>query len=78
MMLARLMDERCLSLQRQGRIGFYVPLQGQEGAQVGCAWALDPADWLFPAYRELGVALVRGLIASADSSTSSSATPATS
>ena len=42
MMLARLMDERCLSLQRQGRIGFYVPLQGQEGAQVGCAWALDP------------------------------------
>jgi pyruvate dehydrogenase E1 component alpha subunit len=61
MMLARLMDERCLSLQRQGRIGFYVPLQGQEGAQVGCAWALDPSDWLFPAYRELGIALVRGL-----------------
>ena len=61
MLLARLMDERCLSLQRQGRIGFYVPLQGQEGAQVGCAWALEPTDWLFPAYRELGVALVRGL-----------------
>ncbi|MCI4358282.1 MAG: thiamine pyrophosphate-dependent enzyme [Thermoplasmata archaeon] len=61
MLLARLMDERCLSLQRQGRIGFYVPLQGQEGAQVACAWALDPSDWLFPAYRELAVALVRGL-----------------
>ena len=61
MLLARLMDERCLALQRQGRIGFYVPLHGQEGAQVACAWALDPADWLFPAYRELGVALVRGL-----------------
>ncbi len=61
MVLARVMDERCLSLQRQGRIGFYVPLQGQEAAQVACAWALDAADWVFPAYRELGVALVRGV-----------------
>ncbi|HEV2231550.1 MAG TPA: thiamine pyrophosphate-dependent enzyme, partial [Thermoplasmata archaeon] len=59
MVMARLMDERCLSMQRQGRIGFYVPMNGQEAAQVGCAWALDPADWIFPAYRELAVALVR-------------------
>jgi TPP-dependent pyruvate/acetoin dehydrogenase alpha subunit len=59
MVTARLMDERCLTLQRQGRIGFYVPLQGQEAAQVGCGWALDPADWIFPAYRELAVALCR-------------------
>ncbi|HZY92641.1 MAG TPA: thiamine pyrophosphate-dependent enzyme, partial [Thermoplasmata archaeon] len=61
MVEARLIDERCLTLQRQGRIGFYVPLQGQEAAQVGCAWALSPSDWIFPAYRELGVALVRGI-----------------
>ena len=61
MVEARVMDERCLTLQRQGRIGFYVPLQGQEAAQVGCAWALRPGDWLFPAYRELAVALVRGV-----------------
>ncbi|MCI4369597.1 MAG: thiamine pyrophosphate-dependent enzyme, partial [Thermoplasmata archaeon] len=61
MALSRAMDERCLTLQRQGRIGFYVPLQGQEAAQVACAWALDPADWIFPAYRELGLALVRGV-----------------
>ncbi|EQD39878.1 pyruvate dehydrogenase (acetyl-transferring) E1 component, alpha subunit [mine drainage metagenome] len=61
MVLARAMDERCLSLQRQGRIGFYVPLEGQEAAQVGCALALDAKDWVFPAYRELGVALVRGV-----------------
>ncbi|HKV89770.1 MAG TPA: thiamine pyrophosphate-dependent enzyme [Thermoplasmata archaeon] len=61
MVLARVMDERCLTLQRQGRIGFYVPLQGQEAAQVGCAWALDPEDWIFPAYRELAIALVRGV-----------------
>ncbi|MCI4349180.1 MAG: thiamine pyrophosphate-dependent dehydrogenase E1 component subunit alpha [Thermoplasmata archaeon] len=61
MVLARLFDDRCLALQRQGRIGFYVPMGGQEAAQVGCTWALDPADWLFPAYRELGAALVRGV-----------------
>ncbi|MFZ3357092.1 MAG: thiamine pyrophosphate-dependent dehydrogenase E1 component subunit alpha [Thermoplasmata archaeon] len=59
MVLARVVDERCLTLQRQGRIGFYVPMQGQEAAQVGAACALDPGDWIFPAYRELGLALVR-------------------
>jgi pyruvate dehydrogenase E1 component alpha subunit len=63
MLLARAVDERCLTLQRQGRIGFYVPVMGQEAAQVACAWALDPADWIFPAYRELGLALVRGVTA---------------
>ena len=48
-------------MQRQGRIGFYVPMQGQEAAQVGCAAALHSEDWVFPAYRELGVALARGI-----------------
>ena len=61
MVLSRLTDERCLTMQRQGRIGFYVPLQGQEAAQVGCALALRPEDWIFPAYRELAVALARGI-----------------
>jgi pyruvate dehydrogenase E1 component alpha subunit len=61
MVLARVIDERCLMLQRQGRIGFYVPMQGQEAAQVGAAMALTPEDWVFPAYRELGVALARGV-----------------
>jgi pyruvate dehydrogenase E1 component alpha subunit len=60
MVLSRTTDERCLSLQRQGRIGFYAPLLGQEAAQVGCALALRPDDWMFPAYRELAVALTRG------------------
>ena len=60
MVLARVMDERCLSLQRQGRIGFYAPLSGQEAAQVGAAFAMQAEDWVFPAYRELAVALVRG------------------
>lgn len=61
MVLSRNTDERCLSLQRQGRIGFYAPLLGQEAAQVGCALALAPDDWMFPAYRELAVALTRGI-----------------
>jgi pyruvate dehydrogenase E1 component alpha subunit len=61
MVLARATDERCISLQRQGRIGFYVPASGQEAAQVGAARALRPEDWVFPAYRELGVALARGI-----------------
>jgi pyruvate dehydrogenase E1 component alpha subunit len=61
MLLARTLDERCLTMQRQGRIGFYAPVMGQEAAQVACAWALDPKDWLFPSYRELGVALTRGV-----------------
>jgi pyruvate dehydrogenase E1 component alpha subunit len=60
MVLSRSTDERCLSLQRQGRIGFYAPLLGQEAAQVGCALAVRPEDWMFPAYRELAVALTRG------------------
>lgn len=60
MVLARVIDERALSLQRQGRIGFYAPLSGQEAAQVGAAFALRAEDWVFPAYRELAVALVRG------------------
>ncbi len=61
MVLSRTTDERCLALQRQGRIGFYAPLLGQEAAQVGCALALTPDDWVFPAYRELAVALTRGV-----------------
>ncbi len=61
MVLSRAIDERCLSLQRQGRIGFYVPASGQEGAQIGCAAALEPDDWIFPAYREIGLALWRGI-----------------
>ncbi|WP_090386011.1 pyruvate dehydrogenase (acetyl-transferring) E1 component subunit alpha [Natronobacterium texcoconense] len=61
MRLARHFDERAVSLQRQGRMGTYPPLSGQEGAQVGSAHALDAEDWVFPSYREHGVGLVRGL-----------------
>jgi pyruvate dehydrogenase E1 component alpha subunit len=59
--LARRFDQRAVSLQRQGRIGTYPPLSGQEGAQIGSAFALAEDDWMIPSYREHGAGLVRGL-----------------
>ncbi|MDR9381924.1 MAG: pyruvate dehydrogenase (acetyl-transferring) E1 component subunit alpha [Natronomonas sp.] len=61
MRLARHFDGRAVSLQRQGRMGTYPPLSGQEAAQVGSAMALDDSDWLFPSYREHAAAHVRGV-----------------
>ncbi len=61
MTLGRHFDQRAVSLQRQGRMGTYPPMSGQEGAQVASAMALDDADWLFPSYREHAAAIVRGL-----------------
>ncbi|MFO8115690.1 MAG: pyruvate dehydrogenase (acetyl-transferring) E1 component subunit alpha [Halorubrum sp.] len=61
MRLARHFDARAVSLQRQGRMGTYPPLSGQEGAQIGSAMALAEDDWMVPSYREHGAALVRGL-----------------
>ncbi|MBI4416229.1 MAG: pyruvate dehydrogenase (acetyl-transferring) E1 component subunit alpha [Euryarchaeota archaeon] len=60
LVLVRTVDTRMLSLQRQGRIGFYVPSWGEEAAQIGSAAALEPNDWIFPAYREPGAGLWRG------------------
>jgi 2-oxoisovalerate dehydrogenase E1 component alpha subunit len=60
MLRVRAFDERLVKLQRQGRVGFFVPSTGEEALQIGTAWALRPDDWVFPAYREQGVALFRG------------------
>jgi pyruvate dehydrogenase E1 component alpha subunit len=60
MVLIRSFEERCLNLQRQGRIGFYVTCTGQEASHIGSAAALEPTDWIFPAYREPAAALMRG------------------
>jgi 2-oxoisovalerate dehydrogenase E1 component len=61
MVLARELDRRMLALQRQGRIGTYAMLEGQEAVQIGSALALDPDDFVFPSYREHGVQVTRGL-----------------
>jgi len=58
--LGRHFDQRAVSLQRQGRMGTYPPLSGQEAAQVGSAHALSDGDWAFPSYREHVVANVMG------------------
>ncbi|MSR46436.1 MAG: pyruvate dehydrogenase (acetyl-transferring) E1 component subunit alpha [Planctomycetes bacterium] len=61
MVLTRLLDDRAMKLQRQGRIGFYVPALGQEASHIGTAAALTADDWVFPSYRDPGIALLRGV-----------------
>ncbi len=56
----RTFDERCLHLQRTGRIPSYYPCAGQE-AHVAIPMALEDRDWIFTAYREQGVRLARGV-----------------
>lgn len=56
----RLLDERLVQLQRQGRVAFHGSCAGQEAAPVAAGLALEPTDWIFPALRESYVMLVRG------------------
>ncbi len=58
--LGRHFDQRAVSLQRQGRMGTYPPMAGQEASQVGSATALAEGDWVFPSYREHLALAVRG------------------
>jgi pyruvate dehydrogenase E1 component alpha subunit len=61
MWLARHLDERAISLQRQGRMGTYPSLAGQEAAQIGTTHALADSDWILFQYREHGAVVHRGL-----------------
>lgn len=61
MALTRQVDLECTALQRQGELAVYPPVLGQEAAQVGSAYALGDEDFVFPSYREVGVAAVRGI-----------------
>ncbi len=60
MLTARLVDQACVTLQREGRLGTYPPAEGQEGCQVGSVQALGPGDWIVPSFRELPAVLARG------------------
>lgn len=60
MLRIRTVDDRMMTLQRQGRISFYGACPGQEAAVVGSAYALEKSDWIFPALREGGAMLMRG------------------
>ncbi len=61
LVLVRRIDFEAIALQRQGELGIWASLLGQEAAQVGSARALSPRDMAFPTYREHGVAWCRGL-----------------
>ena len=60
MVLGRRLDERMLKLQRQGRIGTFAPIKGQEASQIGSVFTLKPTDWMVPSFRETAVMLWRG------------------
>jgi pyruvate dehydrogenase E1 component alpha subunit len=61
MVLIRRADREANVLQRQGQLGLWAPLLGQEAAQIGAGRAMAPQDMAFPSYREHGVAWCRGV-----------------
>ncbi len=61
MVVVRRFDLEGTNLQRQGQMALWVPSHGQEGAQVGSAFAARAQDHIFPSYREHAVGMVRGI-----------------
>ena len=61
MVAGRTLDRRMMSLQRQGRMGTFAPMEGQEAVCIGSALAFGAGDWVFPSYREHATVLNRGL-----------------
>ena len=61
LVLVRRIDTEAIALQRQGELGIWASLLGQEAAQIGSGRALSPQDMVFPTYREHGVAWCRGI-----------------
>ncbi|NNN01234.1 MAG: pyruvate dehydrogenase (acetyl-transferring) E1 component subunit alpha [Acidimicrobiaceae bacterium] len=61
MVIIRRICNESTSLQRQGQLALWAPVQGQEAAQIGAGRALAPMDFSFPSYREHGVAWCRGV-----------------
>jgi pyruvate dehydrogenase E1 component alpha subunit len=60
MLLNRRFDERMLNLQRQGKMGTFAPIKGQEASQIGAAAVLEDNDWLVPSFREMAAEVLRG------------------
>src|SRR3989442_9833399 len=59
MVLGRRLDERMVRLQRQGRIGTFAPIKGQEASQIGAVATLRREDWMVPSFRETAAMLWR-------------------
>ncbi len=64
LVLLRTYDERSVVYHRQGRIGTYAIFWNHEAMQAGAVFALEDRDWIFPAYRESAIGLLRGMPAS--------------
>ena len=60
MVLTRMIDDRMITLQRQGTITFAMSSKGEEACAVASAAALKMEDWMYPQYRELGIMFWRG------------------
>ena len=61
MIMARVFDDKALKLQRQGRLGTYASLRGQEACQIGAIYCINDEDIVFPAFRESGAYIARGM-----------------
>ncbi|MEN0642363.1 pyruvate dehydrogenase (acetyl-transferring) E1 component subunit alpha [Alkalicoccobacillus gibsonii] len=61
MVYIRIFDERCVSLSKQGRLGFYAPVAGQEASMIGSQYVLEKDDWILPGYRDLPQILFHGV-----------------
>ncbi|WAA13237.1 pyruvate dehydrogenase (acetyl-transferring) E1 component subunit alpha [Fervidibacillus halotolerans] len=61
MVYTRILDQRSISLNRQGRLGFYAPTAGQEASQIGSHFALEKEDFLLPGYRDVPQIIWHGL-----------------
>jgi len=61
MVFTRTWDQRAVSLARQGRLGFFAPVSGQEAAMIGSEFALDKEDWICPGYRDMPQLVWHGL-----------------
>jgi len=60
MLKIRRIDERMLGKQRQGKVGFFGTITGQEATPIATAFATRPTDWVFPALRESSIMICRG------------------
>ncbi|MEK4565475.1 pyruvate dehydrogenase (acetyl-transferring) E1 component subunit alpha [Alkalihalobacillus sp. NPDC078783] len=61
MVYTRIWDQRAIALNRQGRLGFYAPMAGQEASMLGSHFALDKEDWILPGYRDIPQLVFHGL-----------------
>lgn len=61
MVFTRIWDQRAISLNRQGRLGFYAPVAGQEASMIGTQYALRKDDFILPSYRDIPQSYWHGL-----------------